>query len=203
VRLEDEIKFSGKDAYYDGDLGHFTAGKLEISLLNQADSTAVGTIRADGMKDLKDDDTFLTKGEVTLESKPLSGDPAPTTFINNPQSPKASISLQIQAVDDETANIAGSIKLKDALVQRIKLGHLNPQNPNAPISVCGVGLHLSVSKDHKIIKSGSLILYINNGSDSSIVIQAQNTNRDRKAISSPINTEMATIEDGVGAGSAM
>lgn len=202
VKLEDEIKISGNNVYFDSDLGHFTAGKLEISLLNAADSTAVGTIRGDGIKDLKDDDTFLTKGDVTIEAKPLSGDPAPATYANAPFSPKASISLQIQKIDDENANISGSIKLKDEFVRLVKLNLINPRNPNTPISVCGVGMNLSISHDRKMINGGSLIFYINNGSDTSIIIQAQN-NRDGKAISNPINSETATVEDGVGVGSAM
>jgi hypothetical protein len=200
VKLEDEIKFSGKNVYF-SDLGHLTAGKLEVAQLSSVDPKAADVIRTDEITDLKDDSTTLTKGEVTLESATLADQPAPVKFDNEPFNPRTAITIQIQRLDNNEANISGSIKLKPAEVALIKLKNMNVKALDAPYVVCGVGMQLYLSAGKKKIDHGTLVLYVHQGADKTIAIEALNNGRNAKP-AGHVNTEIVAEPDSKGLDSA-
>jgi hypothetical protein len=204
VKLEDEVKFSGKNIYV-SELGHLTAGKLLVAPLTSIDPTAADAIRSDGIPDLKDDENTLTKGEVTLTSTPLPDGPAVTSFNNDPINPRASITLKVQKKDDENADISGTIKLKPTEVAWIKLKNMNPKALDTPISICGVGMQLYLKNGQKKIDKGTVILYINNGSDQPVAIEALYDGRGSKAVSQAGFQMAADVapQDLVGVGQAL
>jgi hypothetical protein len=194
VKLEDEIKFTGKNVFF-SELGHLTAGKLEVEQLNKVDPNAADVIRKmDEIPNLKDDEKTLITGEVTLESTNLSNDPAPVKFENEPMNPRTSISMQIQSLEGEGANITGSIKLKPQQIFDIKFKYLDIKALDTPIAVCGVGMQLYLSREKKKINRGSLILYIHQGSDKTVPIEALNNNRGNKP-AGQISTEIVSEPD--------
>jgi hypothetical protein len=208
IRLEDEIKFTGKDVYL-SPLGHLTAGKLSVSHLSSMDDKAADVIRNDDIPDLKDDDTTLAKGEVTLGTSPLPGSGPLADLVNDPVNPRSTLQLKVRQKDENTADIVGSIKLKPAQISLIRMKAMNLAKLDAPISVCGIGMQLYVSSKKSKIDTGTVILYINNGSDKPIAIQALNQNRGDKAIHSSSDQDGAqlaqdqTSQEPVGQSSAL